>query len=319
MQVKSSFQLRLEDQVKGLKKTGWGKVAAGLLQLQVQTNGPMNELVTAFQNLIRDLNFKMGSEAEEYRWAAAEHHELDKEINERLRDAKVRFGVASAHLQNTLYPERARLEHLIAVDEMLIAATEHSMEVATMERNQAQEQYEHNCIESDLTVEAVDECMALLEGLMNGGASFVQISKAQRAVKKITSQLKVSTQWGHLAKALVMLSQDFANSEATAKVYDLFNDLLGNLHTSRADMDTQNVQEIAAYNAFMVVSQNTIDEANARIDANQAELDVVNAEIAHQENLRDTAAEDRDVAQADLDEETERWAGVQATYEDYMA
>jgi hypothetical protein len=46
----------------------------------------------------------LASEQEEYRWAAAEHHELDKEINFRLRDAKVRFGVATAHLQNTLYP-----------------------------------------------------------------------------------------------------------------------------------------------------------------------------------------------------------------------
>merc|ERR1719352_1290568 len=147
-------------------------------------------MVTAFQNLIRDLNFKMASEQEEYRWAAAEHHELDKEINTRLRDAKVRFAVASAHLQNTLYPERARLEHLIAVDEALIAMTEKEMATATRERNEAQAQYEHNCIESDLTVDAVNECMALLNGLMNGGASFVEISKAQRAVKKITKQLQ---------------------------------------------------------------------------------------------------------------------------------
>jgi len=40
----------------------------------------------------------MGSTHEEYRWMKAEHFELDKEINFRLRDAKVRFGVATAHL-----------------------------------------------------------------------------------------------------------------------------------------------------------------------------------------------------------------------------
>ncbi len=97
----------------------------------------MTEMVTAFQNLIRDLNFKLGSEKEEYRWAAAEHHEIDKEINTRLRDAKVRFGVASAHLQNTLYPERARLEALIAADEALIDMTEAAMEKATREREEA--------------------------------------------------------------------------------------------------------------------------------------------------------------------------------------
>ena len=137
MQVKSSFQLRMENELKSLKKTGWGRVAAGLMELQVKTNGPMNELVTAFQNLIRDLNFKMGSEQEEYRWAAAENFELEKEINDRLTNAKVRFGVASAHLQNTLYPERARLEGLIAADEALIARTEDEMAAATHARQVA--------------------------------------------------------------------------------------------------------------------------------------------------------------------------------------
>ena len=84
-------------------------------------------------------------------------------------------------------------------------------------------------------------------------------------------------------------------------------------------MDRVNVQQIATYENFMTLSQETIDQAQARIDANQAELDIVNADIAHQEDLRDTAADDRDTAQEDLDEETARWAGVQASYEAYTA
>merc|ERR1712183_1036780 len=100
---------------------------------------------------------------------------------------------------------------------------------------------------------------------MDGASSFVEVSKAQRAVKKITGQLKVSNKWGHLAKALVELAQDFANAQAVGKGYDLFGDLLGNLHTSREDMDRQNAREIVAYNNFMEMSQNTIDQANARI------------------------------------------------------
>jgi len=96
-------------------------------------------------------------------------------------------------------------------------------------------------------------------------------------------------------------------------------DLQGNLIVSKEEMDAVNAQQIVVYNAFMISCQNTIDEATARIIANQAELDIVNADIAHQENLRDVAADDRDTAQADLDEETARWAGVQASYEAYMA
>jgi len=114
------------------------------------------------------------------------------------------------------------------------------------------------------------------------------------------------------------MSQDFADGAAVQKVLDLFNSLELNLHESREEMDRVNAEQIVVYNAFMTMCQETIDEANARIVANQADLDVVNAEIAHQENLRDTAAEDRDVAQADLDEETARWDGVQQSYMDYM-
>lgn len=62
MQVKSSFQLSMESTIKDMKKTGWGKVAAGLMELQIKTGGPLSELVTAFKNLIKDLNFKLNSE-----------------------------------------------------------------------------------------------------------------------------------------------------------------------------------------------------------------------------------------------------------------
>ena len=62
LQVQSSAELALDNKIKDLKQSGWGRVAVNLMQLQLQTGGPMNELVAAFQNLIRDLNFKLGSE-----------------------------------------------------------------------------------------------------------------------------------------------------------------------------------------------------------------------------------------------------------------
>ncbi len=148
------------------------------MELQIKTGGPLSELVTAFQNLIKDLNFKLGSEHEEYRWSKAEHFEYEKEITDRLVDARFRFAVASAHLDNTLYPERARLEALIAADEKLIAETEASMAKATHERKEAQEVYERNCEEHDLTMAAIEECVELLNGLKGGSSNFIQIQKA---------------------------------------------------------------------------------------------------------------------------------------------
>ena len=59
-------------------------------------------------------------------------------------------------------------------------------------------------------------------------------------------------------------------------------------------MDTANAAQIVAYEAFMAVCAQTIEEAEARIAANEADLEVVNAKIANMEDRRDTAAADRD-------------------------
>jgi chromosome segregation ATPase len=123
----------------------------------------------------------------------------------------------------------------------------------------------------------------------------------------------------HLAKALAELAQDFADKSATQKVMELLNTLFQNLMQSRADADRVNAQQIMTFEGFLAVCYDTIEQAEARLLANNAELDVVNSDIAHQENARDTAEVDRDTAQEDLDEETARWDASVASYEAYMA
>jgi len=213
-----------------------------------------------------------------------------------LRDATVRLGVATAHLQNTLYPERSRLEGLIAADEKLIDDTEAAIDKATRERAEAQAAYEQLVIDHDNAKDAVQECQELVEGLINGG-SFVEIKKAQTHLKKLQKHLSGMTAVAHLAEALVELTQDFADKSATQKVLNLLNTLFQNLLDSRADADRVNAQQIEVFQQFLAVCYKTIEEAEARLKANNAELEVVNADIAHQENLRDTAASDRDTAQ----------------------
>ncbi len=264
-----------------IKKSGWGKVAVGLLELQLQTGGPLSELVTAFKNLIKDLNFKLGSEQEEYRWAKAEHFEYNKFLEDAITNARFRFSVATNHLENTLYPQRAELEHLIAVDEQLIVDTNAAIAKATKERNEAQEFYENSVDQHDLAMDAVRECQELIDDLQRGTAGFVEVKKAQTHLKKLTKQLKGFSPLAHLAKALVEIAQDFADKSATAKVAALLQDLLDNLVQSRLDADQANLDQIATFQAFLAVCYSTISDAETRIVNNQADLDVVNANIAH--------------------------------------
>jgi len=105
-----------------------------------------------------------------------------------------------------------------------------------------------------LTLDAIAECQTLLEGLQGGGGSFVEITKAQKNIKKLVKKLSVSSQWGHLAKTLVEMAQEFASGEGVSKVLALFDTLEGNLHTSRDEMDRVNVEQIAVFNHFMDIS-----------------------------------------------------------------
>ena len=231
---------RIQFQIDNLQKTGWGKVAVNLLSLQLMTDGPLGELQTAFKNLIDDLNFKLNSEQEEYRWAKAEHFQLDKEINGRLTDAKVRFATASSHLDNTLYPEQRTLAETIANDNKLITETNNEIDQSTKERALAEDAYQASAVEHEDALEAVRECQALVRGLQEGGATLIQVKDAQKHLKDVSKKLTGMGVFVHMAKALVTLTQDFANKSATEKVYDLLVELEQNLVQSGFDLDAAN-------------------------------------------------------------------------------
>lgn len=61
---------------------------------------------------------------------------------------------------------------------------------------------------------------------------------------------------------------------------DLLNDLEDNLIDSEADLHRVEAEELATFEAFLEVSWNTINEAEARKASNEAALEIVNAEIA---------------------------------------
>lgn len=53
------------------------------------------------------------------------------------------------------------------------------MDKSIRERAEAQEVYEQECVEFQLTMEAIHECQELLRGLQEGSNSFVEVTKAK--------------------------------------------------------------------------------------------------------------------------------------------
>ncbi len=317
--LKSSAEMQFNSQLKQLQKTGWGRVAVGLLDLQLQTGGPIDELITAFKNLVRDLRFKIKTEQEDYQIALAEHNAIEDEIQFRIRDAQVRIGVATSHLFNTLYPARESYETAIANDEQLIADTQVAWNKATHEREQSHNLYLLQVEEIELAIEAVKECMGLIEGLLNPEAGLIEIRKAKNHIKKLTKQLSGMGKFSHIIKALAALSQEYASGAATKKVFALFEDLLDSLHETLADTHHQEELQLGAYNALVQLYTETIAEAEARIVENTFLLEETNGFIGIQETNLAEAQADLEVAEADLAAETERWDHETEVYLDLMA
>jgi len=96
--------------MKRLENTGWGQVAIAFTELQMSLGGPLDELGKAFESLWKDLSFKIKTEETDYAEQLAEHKEIEREINGRIKSASMDIGVSTHKLSNWLYPHKAELE-----------------------------------------------------------------------------------------------------------------------------------------------------------------------------------------------------------------
>lgn len=94
------------------------------------------------------------------------------------------------------------------------------MDLATRERAENSEGHDAFVEECNAAIDAINDCLELLEGLGEGSTSLVQVTKVQRSFKKITASLK-NTRHASMIKALLKLA-DFANPEMLERLTNKF-------------------------------------------------------------------------------------------------
>merc|ERR1712072_767719 len=191
------------------------------------------------------------------------------------------------------------------------------MDRATNERASNSADNENYVVEANMAIDAIDECMELLDGLDSGAASMVQVTKVQRSFKKLGDALK-NTKYGSMIKALLKLA-DFADSEMLQRLREKFAAVRAEMVQSIIDTQAAEADQLAAYTNFMAVSQQTVDDARQRITDNRAALAQCIQDIADTEAFREQRRADLVVAQDDLATEIARWDGVQATFDKLFA
>merc|ERR1712159_383411 len=191
------------------------------------------------------------------------------------------------------------------------------MDRATNERAAAHAQNMAYVEEANMAIDAIDECIELLAGLDSGAASLVQVTKVQRSFKKVSEALK-HTKYGSMIKALLKLA-DFANSDMLQRLREKFAAVRAEMVQSIADTLAAEDDQLAAYTAFMAVSQQTVGDARQRIVDNRAALAQCVQDIADTEAFREQREADLAVAEEDLATELARWDAVQALFDQLFA
>lgn len=172
--------------------------------------------------------------------------------------------------------------------------------------------------EAELAIEAIDECLVLLNSLGGDSASLIQVTKVQRAFKKVGQAIKTNSKYSPMIKALLKLT-DFANPEMLARLTGKFQAVRDSLVTDIDNSNQNEADELAAYDAFMAMGAATIETCRANV-ARDTELLAQNAANIEASLARRAQAEvDLAIAQDDLETETNRWAGVQAMFDKMMA
>jgi len=187
------------------------------------------------------------------------------------------------------------------------------MDRATTERATNSAENSNYVVDANAAIDAIDECMELLNGLDSGAASLVQVTKVQRSFKKVGEALK-NTKFGSMIKALLKLA-DFADSDMLDRLRAKFAAVRAELVQGIIDTQQAEADQLSAYTEFMAVSQTTVDDARQRLVENRAALEQCIKDIADTEAFREQRTADLAVAEEDLATELARWDGVQATFD----
>lgn len=121
--VKTGTQthMSLENQIKKLNQSPWGSVAASFLELQLTVGSPVGDLIQAFQDFLRDNDFKIEINQKDYDVQLAEHLKWEADLLDKIARNEAIIAQETSRLDNVLYPEKAQLEDSIARNNALDA------------------------------------------------------------------------------------------------------------------------------------------------------------------------------------------------------
>jgi hypothetical protein len=126
-------------------------------------------------DLIAELEANLDSLTKDYMKTQDEYTERKSRLEQELYDTEVDISNASDMINNVLFPYRDNLHNRMDQLKGFIEDNRGTLEKDTLQRNKAHAAFLERVNDHQGAISAVDECLSLLEGLINTG-SFAEVS-----------------------------------------------------------------------------------------------------------------------------------------------
>eukprot|EP01017_Pseudomicrothorax_dubius_P000891 TRINITY_DN0_c28_g1_i8.p1 TRINITY_DN0_c28_g1~~TRINITY_DN0_c28_g1_i8.p1 ORF type:complete len:376 (-),score=141.52 TRINITY_DN0_c28_g1_i8:126-1253(-) len=304
-----------------LKETKWGKILIGLAEVHIQASGPIQRLIQALEDLIKELNTARSDENNRYESKRATHEANVQNINSQIGAANSEINSNRVKIQSILEPKKQQAQEDIARDTQIVAEKQENIRSATSNRNKDHADFEKRIAEHTEAIAAVDESLQLLGTLAKNKPSLLEFKKATMSFKKLELQIRKT----HVAEipfveALISLAM---NQDVNQ---DILNDIIQKLNKLRSrlassvQLETEN--EAAAVKAFdeLIVQLNKeINDSKNNIQRNTVLITETDKAIKESNNIIDKKTFEVEDLKAKLEAEQESWRQETTTHEEVIA
>jgi chromosome segregation ATPase len=276
----------------------YGRFFLDVIALQMQTEGGVDQVIEAVDEIIEDLE-KAQDEADEKNRTDQEY--CDSEISrleKAIKDAQDSIDFNNDQIDSVLVPRR---ESLIEKRDQLEADMEANREnrAAAIEQREADhELYLTRDTEHDDSIESCEEALELIKQLKNqpeGSATMMQTRSVNKAMETIahhfTALHGAKNKYSAMLEMLVQLTQNFADQDTLDEIIRLVEELLADLGVSQEDAAEDESEAQAAHDEYIAALDASYESLQSEHDETSNDIVATDSEISERRDTveRETA------------------------------
>jgi chromosome segregation ATPase len=316
--VKTRLTAAQEKQIKELKKEKWGDILFTMAELQIQSQGPFEELLDAVSALVGDISDKIEDNDNAYTDRSNAHQSEVTRLEGVISDTNVAIANTENVLNNILYPTLEELQNRLQGYHNNVDENNAYMEKITFERNEAHEAYLDRVEDHNGALAAVDECLGILEQI-TGPLSLIQVKKVQNSIHKVTQKLKRGVEETMVKALITLASNEFADHSAILRVVHALEDVKDSVLDSLEQEHAEEARSLDQYNNEITERTKDNKRLAREINNTKGEIDGTERRIAEKETFLSVKRGDLVSFNAELEAENAAFEEATNFYEDVRA